>query len=321
MQVVYWARLGLARALVTERLRAVTGAELTVVETLPQLLDALPGAEALVTYDAPEGDARQLARAVEAPWNTLRWLHILTAGREGFEAAGLPKGIAVTWAAGAVSPTVAEHAMALLLALGRRIPDVLTLSAARKWDRAVSARASSLEGNTLLLLGFGHIGREVATRARAFGMRVLAATRTPRPDPLLDEAHPLANLPGLLPRADAIIAALNLAPGTRHILDAAALARCKPSALLVNVGRGGLVDQAALREALAEGRIAGAGLDVTDPEPLPADDPLWSAPNLIISPHFAGGAGPRSLERLADGAAGNLRRLIAGEELEHRIAG
>ena len=117
----------------------------------------------------------------------------------------------------------------------------------------------------------------------------------------------------------AFVVTAALTPQTRHLFDAAAFARCKPSALFVNVARGGLVDQAALRDALVEGRIAGAALDVTDPEPLPAGDPLWSAPNLVISPHFAGGGSTGSLRRLAEGAAENLRRSMAGEPLLHQV--
>ncbi|MFT8247301.1 D-2-hydroxyacid dehydrogenase [Roseomonas sp. BN140053] len=319
MRVIYWARLGLARAQVTEALRAVPGVELQVVEKLPELLDALPGAEGLVCYDAPEPEARAVREAAEAPGGALRWMHILTAGREGFDAAGLPRGVAVTWAAGAVSPTVAEHAMALLLALARRLPEMVGQTSRGQWDRAAAGRATSLEGATLLILGLGHIGREIARRARPFGMRLVGVTRTPGEEPLLDEVHGLPALPELLGRADAIAVALNLAPETRHLLDAAALARCKPGALLVNISRGGLIDQAALRDALVEGRLGGAGLDVTDPEPLPADDPLWSSPNLLITPHYAGGGSRASLERLAEGAAGNLRRLLAGEALQHRV--
>ncbi|MCX7685517.1 MAG: NAD(P)-binding domain-containing protein [Acetobacteraceae bacterium] len=319
MRVVYWARLGLARPQVTAALEAVPGALLTVVETLPELLAALPGAEALVTYDAPPPAAREVVAALSAPGATVRWMHLLTAGREGFEAAGLPRALAVTWAAGAVAPTVAEHAMALLLALARRIPEMAEQTRAARWDRAPAARAVSLEGGTLALIGFGHIGREVARRAQAFGMRVVALTRRPAADPLVDEALPLDALHEVLPRADAIVVALALAPATRHLLDAEAFARCRPGALLVNVARGGLVDQAALRAALERGALGGAALDVTEPEPLPPDDPLWGAPNLIVSPHFAGGGSRTSLARLADGAAANLRRLMAGEPLMNLV--
>jgi phosphoglycerate dehydrogenase-like enzyme len=319
MRVVYWARLGLARPQVTAALQDVPGAELTVVEKLPDLLAVLPGAEALVTYDAPPPDARQVVAAITAPGATVRWMHILTAGREGFEAAGMPHGVRVTSAAGAVAPTVAEHAMALLLALARRVPEMVVQTREARWDRALATRALSLEGGVLALIGFGHIGREVARRARGFGMRVVALTRRPAADPLLDEALPLDALHDVLPRADAIVVALALTLGTRHLVGAEALARCKQGALLVNVARGGLVDQVALREALEAGRLGGAAVDVTDPEPLPPEDPLWGAPNLIISPHFAGGGSRASLARLAESAAGNLRRLIAGQPLENLV--
>jgi phosphoglycerate dehydrogenase-like enzyme len=320
MRAIYWARINLARPPVTAALQAVPGADLTIVEKIEDLLPLLPGAEALVTYDAPVAQAQQLRAALAQPGATLRWLHLLTAGREGFEAAGMPPGVAVTWAAGAVAPAVAEHAMALLLALGRRVPEMVPLTAEGRWDRAMAGRAISLEGGTMALVGLGHVGREIARRARAFGMHVVAVMRNPQQDDMVDEVQPLSALHAVLARADAIALAIGLAPETHHLMDAAAFAACRPSALLVNVARGGVVDQAGVGGAGAEGRTAGAGLDVTTPEPLPAGDPLWGAPNLIISPHFAGGGSRMSLQRLAGGAAENLRRLIAGEELLHRIA-
>ncbi len=321
MQVVYWARLGLARPQVTAALQAVPGATLTVVDTLPELLAALPGAEALLTYDAPPPLARQIVAAIEAPESRLRWLHILTAGREGFEAAGMPRRIPVSWAAGAVAPAVAEHAMALLLALGRQVPAVLAQQAKAHWDRGFTTRATSLEGATLAIIGMGHIARELAPRARAFGMRVEAVTRTARPEQAVDAVHPLPALHGVLARTDAIVVAINLAPATQHLFNSDAFAACKRGALLVNVGRGGLVDQAALIAALQSGQLGGAGLDVTDPEPLPDGDPLWFAPNLIIAPHFAASGSGRSMARIAEGAAGNLRRLLAGEPLHNLVEG
>lgn len=323
MRVVYWARLGLAREEVVAALDAVAGAELQVVATLPELLAALPGAEALVLYDAPQAEARAITQAIDSPGAmggiTLRWMHLLSAGREGFEAAGMPRRALVTWAAGGVAPTVAEHAFALLLAFCRRIPQAAADTAAHHWDRRAAAGARALEGGVLAIVGCGHIGRALARRARAFGMTTLGCTRTPRPDALLDEVHPLAQLHCVLARADAVVVAIALTAATRHLFDRAAFAACKPGALFVNVARGGVVDQVALREALLEGRLAGAGLDVTEPEPLPSDDPLWSAPNLLVSAHYGGGGGAVSRRRLAEGAAENLRRLIAGEPLRDLV--
>lgn len=320
MRVVYWASIRLARAQITEALATVPGAELTVVETVPELLAALPGAEALVLADAPEHQAREVVAALNASGNTVRWMHFISAGREGFEAVGLPHGIAVTYAAGAVSPTVAEHAMALLLALARRVPAMLEFQARRDWSRVgVSAGCRSLEGGVMAIVGYGNIGREIARRARAFGMRTVAVSRSVKSDPFLDESYTLADLESVLGRADAVMVTIALTAETRHLFDERRIAACKPGALLVNVARGGLVDQNALAAALSSGHLAGAGLDVVDPEPLPESDPLWQTPNLIVSPHFAGAGSPAGQARLAAGAAANLQRLIAGEPLQHVI--
>jgi phosphoglycerate dehydrogenase-like enzyme len=321
MKIVYWARLALAKAQITAQLNAVDGVELTVADNLPDLLAALHGAEGLVLADAPPAEARQVVDALRAPGGTLRWMHFITAGREGFEAVGLPPGVAITYAAGGAAPAVAEHAMALLLALGRRVPDMLRQGAERRWDRALAARATSLEGQTMVIVGFGHIGQEIAKRARGFGVRIVALSRAGKPHALADQSRPLSELHAVLGEADSVMVAIALTEETRHLLDRAAFAACKHGALIVNVARGGVIDQTALREALASGQLGGAGVDVTDPEPLPSDDPLWGAPNLLVSPHFAGAGSPGTLDRLAGGAADNLRRLLAGEPLKDQVAG
>jgi phosphoglycerate dehydrogenase-like enzyme len=321
MRVVYWARLQLARQQVLEALNAVPGAELTVVETLADLLGALNGAEALVLYDAPPEQARRIVDALSAPGNTVRWMHFLTAGREGFDAVGLPPAVAVTHPAGCVSPTVAEHAMTLLLALVRRVPAMLEEQAKGNWSRLeVSAKATSVEGKVMAIVGYGQIGREIALRARPFGIRIIAVSRTPKSDELLDESYPLSELDQVLARADIVMLTIALTAETRHLFDRQGLQACKPGVVLINVARGGLVDQQALAAALASGHVGAAGLDVVDPEPLPATDPLWSAPNLIISPHFAGGGSMVSQMRLAESAAANLIRLIKKEPLQHLVS-
>jgi phosphoglycerate dehydrogenase-like enzyme len=320
MRVVYWARLQLARRQIIDALRAVPGTDLAVVETLPELLGVLAGAEALVLYDAPPEQARQVVDALSAPANTVRWMHFLTAGREGFDAVGLPA-IAVTYPAGAVSPTVAEHAMTLLLALVRRVPAMLQEQGKRNWSRTgVSAQATSVEGKVMAIVGYGQIGREVALRARAFGIRTIAVSRTRKSDDLVDESHTLSELDQLLARADIVVLSIALTPETRHLFDRRRLDACKPGVVLINVARGGLVDQQALAAALVSGQVGAAALDAVDPEPLPASDPLWTAPNLIISPHFAGGGSTVSQMRLAESAAANLARLIKGEPLQHLVS-
>jgi len=198
------------------------------------------------------------------------------------------------------------------VALARHFPTLLQNMAAKRWQRPPGL-PMALEGRTLLIIGLGHIGRAIAARAKAFEMTVIATTRTPRPDPLCSEVHPLSDLPELLPRADAIAVAIALSPETRQLIGARELARCKPGALLVNVARGAIVDTEAMRKALISGRLGGAGLDVTDPEPLPPDNPLWEAPHLIISPHMSAMGSPLTEQRLASGIADNLERYIKGE--------
>jgi phosphoglycerate dehydrogenase-like enzyme len=319
MRVVYWARLQLARQAITRRLQALPDCELVIAETLDGVIAALPGADALVLYDAPRSEAAQVVAALAAPGNTVRWMHFVSAGREGFEAVGLPQNLQITYAAGAVSPTVAEHAMALLLALGRRLPEAVLQQRDRRWDRALAACATSLEGGVLAIVGLGHIGIEVARRARAFGMHTVGLSRRAAPDALLDESLPLTDLHTVLVRADAVVVAVALTAQTRHLLGRAEFAAMKPGALLVNVARGGVVEPAALCEALQSGQLGGAGLDVTDPEPLPDNDPLWACPNVLISPHYAGGGSAASTARLVDGVADNLQRLVAGLPLNHVV--
>jgi phosphoglycerate dehydrogenase-like enzyme len=319
MRVVYWARIGLAKAQIIERLRAVAGTELIVVDRLAELLAALPGAAALIVSDPPESEARAIVASLAAPQSTVRWVHFVSAGQEGFAAAGMPPGIIVTHPAGAISPTVAEHAMALLLALARRVPEIAAATGRHAWDRSMSAQVTTLEGAVLAIVGFGSIGREIARRARGFGATIVAVTRTPKPSELADEILPLAALHEVLGRADAIAVAIALADRTHHLMGRAEFAACKKGALFVNVARGGIVDQAALGDALRSGRIGGAGLDVTEPEPLPGDDQLWACPNVLISGHFSGSGSLLSERRLADGAGDNLERFVAGRPLAHQL--
>lgn len=319
-KLLFWPRFPLADAEITAALGQIPGVDLVVARSLEALLEALPGAGGIVLPDAPADQARRLREAIEAPGGSVRWMHLTTAGRNGFEAAGLPAGVSVTWAPGALAATVAEHAMALLLALARRVPDMVAQGLQSHWDAAnIMPRLRSLEGGTLLVVGLGHIGRELARRARGFGMRIEAVTRSQRAEPLVDALHPLDALHERLSQADAIVLCLALTPETRGLVGAAALACCKPDALLVNVGRGALVDHQALLEAVSCGRVGGAALDVTDPEPLPPGHPLWRCPGVLISPHVAGGSSA-SRQRIARSAAENAMRLLAGEELLHRLA-
>ncbi len=286
--------------------------DLTVVKTADELAAALPGADGLVAIDFPPEFVPRVREILHAPTTTIRWLHVLSAGREGFEAAGIPPSIVVTGAAGAHSPALAEHLMGFILAWARRTPEITRATARHVWDRSIAGSIVSLENKTLVIVGFGHAGRELAKRARAFDMRVVAVNRTPKSDPLVDEVYPLTRLHDALAQADFIALTIAQTPQTERLIGAAEFAVCKPTAYLTNIARGALIDQAALLEALQTGKIAGAGIDVTEPEPLPSEDPLWTAPNLIISPHCAGGTSPLSLQRLAGRVIENLERFLNG---------
>ena len=180
----------------------------------PRPPSALPGADGLILPDVPVVEARQVVEVLNADGRTVRWMHFLTAGREGFEAAGLPANVDVTYAAGAVAPAVAEHAMALLLALGRRVPEMVAQGKERHWDRGLAARATSLEGKTMLIVGLGQIGVEVARRARGFGMHLEALSRSGQHHELVDACHPLDEFTQRIADADVVVLSITLAPAT-----------------------------------------------------------------------------------------------------------
>src|ERR1700749_2196947 len=224
MRIVYWPRIALARKPITEALASVPGAQLVVAETLPAVLEALPGAAGLVTADPTAEEAGQVVRCLEGPARSVRWLHFISAGQEGFLAAGIPPRLAVTHPGGAVSPTVAEHAMALMLALGRRIPEIHMAAQRGKWDRSMAARCTSLEGQNLTIVGFGSIGQEIAKRGRGFGMTITAVNRSGRPHAHADATYALSELHEALAAADVVAVAIALTADTVRLIHRPAVA-------------------------------------------------------------------------------------------------
>jgi phosphoglycerate dehydrogenase-like enzyme len=315
-RIILWSPV--ARTEIMARLAAFPDTEVVVVEDTAAFTAALPEAQAVVMmgqfYDAAT------ASALRQAGGRLRWIQLLTAGYDGLSFHGVPPWVSVSNAGDCYSPVVAEHGMALLLALVRRLPEIASNQARHAFDRSMQARLTALDGGTLAIIGFGSIGREIAQRARAFGMRIIGVSRSARPDPLADEMRPIGELTAVLGRADAVVLAVPFSAETRHLIGAAELAACKRSALIVNVARGGVLDPVALGDALRQGRIGGAGLDVTEPEPLPPDDPLWDCPNLIVSPHIAGFGGRRVLACLAEVVAGNYQRFRDGKTLAHAVS-
>lgn len=220
----------------------------------------------------------------------LRWIHCNASGLEHLATPRLlGRGVQITGAAGRSAEALAEHVFFFVLALSYRAPALVELKSQRLWPAHFDYGGPSLRGQTIGLVGLGNTGEATARIAKSFGMRVLAWRRhAGETSPFVDRLYAAENNEGLAPllrESDVIVICLPLTDQTYRLIGAPELALMKPTALLVNVARGAIIDPDALTAALHSGRIAGAGLDVTDPEPLPPGDPLWDAPNLIITPH------------------------------------
>jgi phosphoglycerate dehydrogenase-like enzyme len=224
--------------------------------------------------------------------------------------------IIVTNTRGAHGPSIAEHVFALLLSLTRGIPQALEWQRDKHWGRQEGYRAlHEIKDTTIGIIGYGQIGRSVAKRARAFETNVIAVDAHSGPgDESVADVWPLDRLHDLLGQADAVVISAPYTRESRHLIDAAALAAMKPTAYLIAISRGGIVDENALAAALQSGQIAGAGVDVTEQEPLPADSPLWTVPNIIITPHLAGASAPKE-KRCVQILYDNLVRLANGGQL------
>lgn len=287
------------------------------LEPLPDGVELVsePDAEVEFVIFGPELSLRGRRLFEQLPG--LRVLQALSAGVDSLLAV-VPPEVIVCGASGAHDIPVSEWVVAMLLALRHRLPEFWELQRRGEWDEnaadwivtgpAQVGPLQDLDGATVLIVGYGSIGRAVAARLAPFGARVLGIARHARAD-----AEPPEALPRLLPEADAVVLLAPLTPETEGMVDAGFIARMKDGALLINAGRGRLVQNEALLEALRSGRIR-AALDVTEPEPLPPGHPLWSAPNLLVTPHVAGGttAWRSRTYRLA---GEQLRRYAAGEPL------
>jgi phosphoglycerate dehydrogenase-like enzyme len=248
----------------------------------------------------------------------LRFIQAIGAGTDQFPLEELKKrGIRLASARGVNYRAVAEHAMALILALSRRLPEARDNQAKRVWRGMIgdlSRREDELGGKTLLVVGLGQIGGRLAELAKAFDMRVIGLRRDPAAGRgAADAVHAMGEFNSLLPEADFVALTCPLTRETERLVDADALARMKPAAYLVNIARGRVVDEAALVEALATRRIAGAGLDVTVEEPLAPSSPLWGMEHVLLTPHTAGET-RRYEDNVIEILRDNLGRLQRGEE-------
>ena len=227
------------------------------------------------------------------------------------------RGVAVGNTPGVLTETTADLAFALLMAVARRLPESHDFVRQDRWQTwgPLLLLGVDIHGATLGIVGFGRIGREMARRAQGFGMRTLYHSRTQAPPAVEAElGATFVSLDDLLAQSDFVSLHTALTEETRHLIDADALARMKAGAILINSSRGPVVDQAALADALRSGHLFGAGLDVTDPEPMRADDPLLTLPNCLVVPHI-GSASVRTRDRMAEKAAANLIAGLRDEAL------
>lgn len=251
----------------------------------------------------------------------LRWLHLPSAGANEYinpDMYANPEQIMLTNSTGVFGIPIAEHLMAMMCALAREIPLLVRNQDAHVWERINSQR--EIAGSTVGILGLGDIGGEFARRAKAMDCRVLAVKRTvcDKPDYVDELYFDGAGIDYVASQSDYLALCMPGTDSTRHILSRERIGMMKPSAIVLNIGRGQLIDQDALADALNSGRLGGAGLDVFSPEPLPAEHPLWDMKNVIITPHCSGFSpknGGRSMRIFTD----NLRRYINGETLGNLV--
>ena len=304
----------------------------SLVKKADELKNRYPGLE-FVTYSNPSELEEKIsnshavigwsvpASAVRAAPN-LRWVHSYSGGVNTF--LSIPElknnqNIVLTSMKIQKGPEVADHAMALLLALTRNLPQFIRNMKEKKWENNSKLPIIELRGKTMLIIGMGGIGTQLAERAHASGMRVIGTDA--KDIPFMGAVEYVGKpdeLATLLPKADVVVSCVPGTPQTKGILDARAFERMKDGVYLVNVFRGSIVVTSALVDALRSGKVRAAGLDVVEPEPLPDDHPLWTMPNVVITPHF-GGLSDGRFERQARFALDNIDRFVRGLPLKNVI--
>ena len=281
------------------------------VSTPDEYAAVLPDVDAAIT-----GFGVTVEQLAHAP--RLRWLQAQSAGVDRLLTPELRRSsLLITASKGPMGVLMAEHVVALLFALARNLPGFFRDQREHSWRRFAPERPPlrELSGKTILVLGVGSVGQEIARICKVgLQMRVLGFARSRQECPYVDRFIPRADLHQALGEADVVTLSLPTTPETTRIIDAAALTAMKPGAFLINVGRGQLVDEAALVEALRSGHLGGAGLDAFEVEPLPAESPLWSLPNVIVTPHTSAITDHLG-DRFVDFWSGNVRRFAEGEPL------
>ena len=290
--------------------RVIVGNEVAAFE------QAAPDATVLLSWSAP----RELNRAVFLMAPKLAWVHSRNAGIDSFLFPELVESpVTLTNGSGVFSPPLGEFALAAMLYFAKDFRRMIRNQVARKW---APFDVLPIAGKTVGIVGYGDIGREVAGRARAMGMRVLALKRHPPPPGSdlgpVERMYPSSALREMIALCDYVVVAAPLTAETRHLIGEAEFAVIRPDAVIINVGRGPVIDEAAMVRALAEGKIKGAGLDVFEHEPLPADSPLYAMENVLVSPHCADNT-PDWLDNAMQFFLAQYERFAKGEPLRNVV--
>ncbi|HWI15504.1 MAG TPA: D-2-hydroxyacid dehydrogenase, partial [Burkholderiales bacterium] len=259
--------------------------------------------------------ARRDRLAERAP--RLKWMHTTSAGVDGLLPLDwLPRNVPLTNNSGAHGAKAREYMRMAYTMLNTRMPEIIANQHARRWEQLFSPRVA---GKTAVVIGLGDLGLAAARAAKDLGMRVMGVRRHAQACRDVDSVHTYRSLDRLLPKADYVVLAVPLTSETRNILDGKRLALLKPTAGVINIARAPVLDNEALRERLVAGKLAGAVLDVVEPEPLPADSPFWTTPGLVITPHISCDDGADYVGISLDLWFENLARYLDGKPLRRRV--
>jgi phosphoglycerate dehydrogenase-like enzyme len=298
-----------------EQIKKACGGQVYRFETEEELLASGITTEVLFTW----GGSGKMPVTYCKKAKNLKWFHSFSAGMDPVmksEIANLP--IIISSSSGIHSMTIAEHVMGFILAHNRTFKFMFQKQQEHVWAKGMTRMPVEAFGKTIGIIGAGAIGRQIAKRAKAFNMYTIGLRRNPKPEEVYDEMLDSDGLSSLLSRSDYVVVATPLTKETEHLINAQRLAEMKNTALLINIGRGAVVDEAALIEALREKRIGGAALDVFTEEPLPKDSPLWDMENVMITPHMSADA-PILAQLAVDFFCESIKIYLAGGKVPNTI--
>ncbi len=296
---------------------AFDGVSYELVTEPDRLAAALPEAEVMIANN--RSYTPKNAELIREHGKRLKWIQFSTSGIDKGVSSGFPAGVTVTNAAGLRAFAVGEHAMTLLLSVYRKIRQTEQAREAREWSRdRITPMVETIAGKTAMIVGVGAIGQDIARKLKAFDATVIGISRSTTPIDYFDEIKPRGDLIQSASAADIVVMAATYEPATDKMANAALFEAMKQTGVFINIARGKLVDEVALIDALQRGSIAGAGLDVMEVEPLPPESPLWTADNVVLTPHIGGTGGANPAGGFDAILRDNLARYVAGQPL-HKV--